>query len=241
MRRRKKHGAPNHERWVVSYADFMTLLFAFFVVLFASSQADTKKQKALAQAMQAAFSQSAPEVGGAGVVVPVTDDPYEAMARAELLKERALRERLVAKAAEIGMRPDSVVLRTTPEGLVISLREYGFFASGSSVVREPAVPILVELARALPEGLVRVEGHTDTVPIHTAQFPSNWELSSARAAAIARILLEYGRVAPGDVAVEGLAEFHPVEGNDTEAERAENRRVDVIVLRRTMLPKSPGF
>jgi chemotaxis protein MotB len=214
MRRRKKHGAPNHERWVVSYADFMTLLFAFFVVLFASSQADTKKQKALAQAMQAAFSQSAPEVGGAGVV---------------------------AKAAEIGMRPDSVVLRTTPEGLVISLREYGFFASGSSVVREPAVPILVELARALPEGLVRVEGHTDTVPIHTAQFPSNWELSSARAAAIARILLEYGRVAPGDVAVEGLAEFHPVEGNDTEAERAENRRVDVIVLRRTMLPKSPGF
>lgn len=227
---RKKKDHVNHERWLVSYADFMTLLFAFFVVLFASSQADKKKQKALAEAMQTAFTKE----GGPHEIstAPMTpDEALEALARAELIKEQRLRERLVAKAIAIGMRPDAVVLRTTPEGLVISLREYGFFGSGSAVVREASIPMLVELARAMPSGAVRVEGHTDGVPIHTVQFPSNWELSSARAAAIGRILLDAGRIPPGTMAVQGLAEFHPVAANDTEANRMSNRRVDVIILR----------
>ena len=232
MTRRKKVHA-NHERWLVSYADFMTLLFAFFVVLFASSQADKKKQKALAFAMHAAFTkEGGKEVQAAALPFTMTpDEALEAFAKSELLKEQRLRERLVAKAVAIGVRPDAVMLRTTPEGLVVSLREYGFFGSGSAMVRESSMPILIELARAMPEGSVRVEGHTDGVPIHTSQFPSNWELSSGRAAAIGRILLDYGHLPPASLAVEGLAEFHPVAGNDTEADRTANRRVDVIILR----------
>jgi chemotaxis protein MotB len=231
--RKKKKGHANHERWLVSYADFMTLLFAFFVVLFASSQADHKKQKALAQAMQTAFTkEGGREAAATAVTLPLLPgEALEPLAKAELMKERALRERLAAKAVAIGMRPDAIALRTTPEGLIVSLREYGFFASGSALVRDAAMPLLIELARAMPEGPVRVEGHTDGVPIHTAQFPSNWELSSARAAAIGRILLEYGHVSPSAMAVEGLAEFHPVAPNDTEASRTANRRVDVIILR----------
>ena len=230
---RKKKGHVNHERWLVSYADFMTLMLAFFVVLFASSQADKKKQKALAGAMQTAFTkEGGKEVQAIALPSAMTpDEALEALAQVELVKEQRLRERLVAKATAIGMRPDAVVLRTTPEGLVVSLREYGFFGSGSAVVRESALPILIELARAMPDGPVRVEGHTDGVPIHTAQFPSNWELSSARAAAIGRILLEYGRLPPDSMAVVGLAEFHPAAANDTEANRTSNRRVDVIILR----------
>jgi chemotaxis protein MotB len=230
---RKKKGAhANHERWLVSYADFMTLLFAFFVVLFASSQADRKKQKALAEAMQVAFTrEGGREISSVRPSTMTSEEVLEALAKAELMKEQRLRERLVAKAIAIGMRPDAVVLRTTPEGLVITLREYGFFGSGSAVVRDAAMPMLVELARAMPEGSVRVEGHTDGVPIHTIQFPSNWELSSGRAASIGRILLEYGHVPPTGMAVEGLAEFHPVAANDTEANRMTNRRVDVIILR----------
>jgi chemotaxis protein MotB len=207
----------------------MTLLFAFFVVLFASSQADKKKQKQLAEAMHTAFTKGAVTRAPSTTMTP--DEVLEALARAELMKEQRLRERLVAKAIAIGMRPDAVVLKTTPEGLVVSLREYGFFGSGSAVVREASVPMLIELARAMPEGAVRVEGHTDGVPIHTVQFPSNWELSSARAAAIGRILLDYGHVPPAEMAVEGLAEFHPVAANDTETNRMSNRRVDVIILR----------
>jgi len=229
MRRKKAHA--NHERWLISYADFITLLFAFFVVLFASSQADRKKQKALAEAMQIAFTREGGKEAASTPAVIIGDESFEALAKAELLKEQRLRERLAAKAIAIGMRPDAVVLRTTPEGLVVSLREYGFFASGSAVVRETARPMLIELAHAMPEGPVRVEGHTDSVPIHTAQFPSNWELSSARAATIGRILLEQGNVPPASMAVEGLAEFHPIAANDTEASRMSNRRVDVIILR----------
>ncbi len=101
--------------------------------------------------------------------------------------------------------------------------------------------MLIELAHAMPEGAVRVEGHTDGVPIHTVQFPSNWELSSARAAAIGRIVLDNGHVPPSQMAVEGLAEFHPVATNDTEVNRESNRRVDVIILRPpTSSPPAPS-
>ena len=146
IRRKKDHG--NHERWLVSYADFMTLLFAFFVVLFASSQADKKKQKQLAEAMQTAFTKEGGRAEAAASTM-TPDEALEALAKAELMKEQRLRERLVAKAIAIGMRPDAVVLKTTPEGLVVSLREYVFFGSGSAVVRDASMPMLIELARAI--------------------------------------------------------------------------------------------
>jgi chemotaxis protein MotB len=125
----------------------------------------------------------------------------------------------------------SVAVRMTPEGLVVSLNEVGFFASGSAEVRSEAVEAVAALAATLPDAPVRVEGHTDNVPIHTAQFGSNWELSAARASAIARLLLERGTMHPANVSAAGYAEFHPVASNATEEGRRANRRVDVILLR----------
>jgi chemotaxis protein MotB len=126
-------------------------------------------------------------------------------------------------------------MRIIPDGLVISLHELGFFPSGSAEVRAAAMPLLSLFAKTLPAGLLRVEGHTDNVPIHTTQFASNWELSTARATSIARLLLEHGTINPVNLSAAGYAEFHPVASNATEDGRTQNRRVDIILLRHSAL------
>jgi chemotaxis protein MotB len=131
----------------------------------------------------------------------------------------------------------TVALEMGRDGLVISLREAGFFASGSATPKPEAMPTLEAIAKRLgatPYDL-RIEGHTDNMPIHTAEFDSNWELSSARATHIARLFLEMKALPPDRLAAAGYAEFHPVATNDTPEGRAENRRVDLVVLPRTKL------
>jgi chemotaxis protein MotB len=247
MRRKKHPEHANHERWLVSYADFITLLFAFFVVLFASSQTDKKKQLKLAEAMQSAFrplgtfdahSKTPPLTDTSAA--SVTDAPPAAIASplpttsTETLEETMARlTRLIEKEVGAGhIPPGSMTMRITPDGLVISLHEIGFFPSGSAEVRTKAVAMLTILANTLPSGSLRIEGHTDNVPIHTAQFASNWELSTARSTAIARLLLERGPINPVNLSAAGYAEFHPTASNATEEGRMQNRRVDIILLRR---------
>jgi chemotaxis protein MotB len=245
-RRKKKHEHVNHERWLVSYADFITLLFAFFVVLFASSQANKAKQTELSAAMQSAFTpmgvfeahsktppltdrRSAP-VNSTPAAMPLPLPSVRVESAEETEKHL---NRLLAKQVAAGhIPPGSVTMRITTEGLVISLHEAGFFPSGSAEVRAASIPMLSSLAKTLPAGPLRIEGHTDNVPIHTAQFATNWELSTARATAIARLLLDRGPIDPVNLSAAGYAEFHPVASNATEEGRARNRRVDIILLRR---------
>jgi chemotaxis protein MotB len=248
--RKKKHEHVNHERWLVSYADFITLLFAFFVVLFASSQSDKKKQMQIAAVMQTAFtplgtfeahSKTPPltDTPGASVsLLPIALAlPLASKPTAETDEDTAnqtaahLRKFLETQMASGQIPQGSVTLRSTTEGLVISLREIGFFPSGSAEIRTSSIPMLAGLAAELPASLIRVEGHTDDMPIHTAQYVTNWELSTARSCAIARILLEHSNLNPADLAAAGYAEYHPVASNATEAGRAQNRRVDIILLR----------
>jgi chemotaxis protein MotB len=244
---KKKHPEHvNHERWLVSYADFITLLFAFFVVLFASSQSDRKKQVKLAAAMQSAFtplgafeahSKTPPltSISGAAVVdaPPAALTPPLPSTRLESPEhtEKRLAKLLAQQIAAGNIRPGSITMRITPDGLVISLHEAGFFPSGSAEVRAASIPVLSLLAANLPAGPLRVEGHTDNVPIHTAQFATNWELSTTRATAIARLLLDRGPIDPANLSAAGYAEFHPVASNATEDGRTQNRRVDIILLR----------
>jgi chemotaxis protein MotB len=245
---RKKHPEHvNHERWLVSYADFITLLFAFFVVLFASSQSDKKKQIKLSAAIQSAFtplgtfdahSRTPPltDINAASIsnATPAAITLPVAVTSAETLEQTEARlTKLLAEQVAAGrIPPGGMTMRITPDGLVISLHEAGFFASGSAEVRAASIPMLSILATTLPTGPLRVEGHTDDVPIHTAQFASNWELSTARSTAIARVLLERGSIKPANLSAAGYAEFHPVASNATEDGRAQNRRVDIILLRR---------
>jgi chemotaxis protein MotB len=245
---KKKHPEHvNHERWLVSYADFITLLFAFFVVLFASSQSDRKKQVKLAAAMQSAFtplgafeahSKTPPLTDiSSGAITNSTPaaltPPLPSIARLETPEEteKRLTRFLADQVAAGNIRPGSITMRITPDGLVISLHEAGFFPSGSAEIRATSIPVLSMLAATLPAGPLRVEGHTDNVPIHTVQFATNWELSTARATAIARLLLEHGPIDPVNLSAAGYAEYHPVASNTTDDGRLQNRRVDIILLR----------
>ncbi|MDE1175631.1 MAG: flagellar motor protein MotB [Edaphobacter sp.] len=245
MSRKRKHEHVNHERWLVSYADFITLLFAFFVVLFASSQSDKKKQSEVAAAMQSAFrplgsfeqhsrtppiatnSSPAQVTRPAAIALPL---PPAGRLRLDLTEHR-INQLLRAQVAKGGIPPGSAAAYMTPKGLVISLREIGFFPSGTAEIQPSALALLINLAATLPDAPLRIEGHTDNLPIHTAQYATNWELSTARASAIARLLLEHGRLQPANLSAAGYAEFHPVASNETEEGRRRNRRVDIILLR----------
>jgi chemotaxis protein MotB len=248
MNKKKHPEHVNHERWLVSYADFITLLFAFFVVLFASSQSDKKKQLKLSEAMQSAFtplgtfdahSKTPPltDINAAAITnsTPAAIVPLLPSTSSETLEqtETRLRRLLSEQVAAGHIPPGGMTMRITPDGLVISLHEAGFFPSGSADVRAASIPMLSILAATLPAGPLRVEGHTDNMPIHTSQFVSNWELSTARSTAIARLLLERGPIKPANLSAAGYAEYHPVASNDTEDGRAQNRRVDIILLRRS--------
>lgn len=250
MSRKKKHPAhENHERWLVSYADFITLLFAFFVVLYASSQVDKKKMGQLAFAIQTAFQEMGvfqgknigppTEDGGGGPMQPRS--PADELTRMTPPKVQGppmsrpdigtLKQELEeALAPEI--QRHEVALHVGPDGLVISLREMGFFDSGSAVMRkdsEKSFRRVAELVKQYPCN-VRVEGHTDNVPIHTAQFKSNWELSTARATEVIRkLILEY-EFAPERLSASGYGEFHPASTNATVDGRQTNRRVDLVIL-----------
>jgi chemotaxis protein MotB len=253
---RKKHPEHvNHERWLVSYADFITLLFAFFVVLFASSQSDKKKQSQLAAAMQTAFrpmgtfdahSKTPALMPGAASSSNAIPSPIQPMlptsesvslrAEAQIEKRtRARIEKMLTEDAPLHLPAGSITMKNTSEGLVISVHEAGFFASGSAEIRAQSIALLTGLAACLPVGPLRVEGHTDNVPIHTGQFASNWELSTARAITIARLILGHSLIRPGDLSASGYAEYHPVASNATESGRSQNRRVDIILLR----PQAP--
>ena len=126
----------------------------------------------------------------------------------------------------------TVALHRETEGLVISLREFGFFDSGSTALRPSAMPALDRIASilAIRTCRLRIEGHTDNIPIHTAQVASNWELSTARSTELVRLLIVRYRFSPERLSAAGYAEYHPIASNDTEQGRAQNRRVDIVIL-----------
>ncbi len=239
MRSRVLRGRVGHDRWLVSYADFITLLFAFFVVLYAFARADQKKQVQVVQAINQALNSmggaSNPDAENAAQPAKAAGEELLTPMQIKYDLGRVQHDLSLALAQQISQK--TIALEMGRDGLVISLREAGFFDSGSATPKPEALPTLRTIAARLgatPYDL-RIEGHTDNVPIHTAEFDSNWELSSARATRIARLFLEMKAIPPDRISAAGFAEFHPVAANDTAAGRAENRRVDIVVLPRTKL------
>ena len=228
---KKQHGG--HERWMVSYADFMTLLFAFFVVLYSSSQVDKRKMAKLSCAITAGFRRmgAGGTTGYAPVVIPGTTPVTMTAAPRAVESAASIRRKLEAglsKELERGV----VSVRETPEGIVLSLREIGFFDSGSAELRATSMEMFDRIGALLAtlQSNLRVEGHTDNVPIHTAQFHSNWELSTARATEVIRLLLTREGIDPGRLSAAGYGQFHPVADNSTAEGRRLNRRVDIVIL-----------
>jgi chemotaxis protein MotB len=265
-RRHKKHHHEeheNHERWLVSGYDMMTLLFAVFVVLFAISSTNISKVKLLEQSLQEAFSgpvltggRSMMKTGatseGTDAEAPKPplpsltpaqalekamnpDDPEEAaeQAQAEERSFQDLKKRIDRLAREAGLA-EKMSTTVTPDGLKIRLVTDGvLFDSGSAVVKSGGRPTLAQIGRIIDqEGThpVKVEGHTDDRPIATSQYPSNWQLSGARAAAVVQQMGDAG-VSGKRMSLAGYAAEHPVAGNATPAGRAKNRRVEIILTR----------
>jgi chemotaxis protein MotB len=261
-RRKRPRPHANHERWLVSYADFITLLFAFFVVLYSSAQVDKRKVGQLALAIQVAFQDLGVFPDSTTHVPLDTSDPMpfstvqaianvkhntelgrissspegELAAASQEANLSALQSELQdALKREISLH--TVALHRETEGLVISLREFGFFDSGSAALKPSALPALDRIASILAVRAcgLRIEGHTDNVPIHTAQMASNWELSAARSTELVRLLILRYRFAPERLSAAGFAEYHPLASNDTLQGRAQNRRVDVVIITEKIL------
>ncbi|MFY9561102.1 MAG: flagellar motor protein MotB [Terriglobales bacterium] len=256
-RRRKRASHANHERWLVSYADFITLLFAFFVVLYASSQVDKRKVGKLALAIQVAFQ----EMGifqASTTEVPVDFNepmPFSKVQTVENSQRSANLGQIASRPEgtlggsgengdlkqlqqelETALSPEitrkEISMRREPDGLVISLREVGFFESGSAQMKAGSQPAFDRIAALLHKRAyrLRIEGHTDNVPIHTAQFSSNWELSTSRATEIVRVLIVRDGFDAAQLSAAGYAEYHPLASNATPEGRGMNRRVDIIIL-----------
>lgn len=246
-RRRKPEAHANHERWLVSYADFITLLFAFFVVMFATAQADHGKAARVSESVRKALEEGQVKAAVAAILGGVHDEKGQgnAMIKGPGGARHAPRESPPPPPPDLGVSLHSLQaalhveiekgqLRISMEqrGLVISLREAAFFPSGGDAVSPGTYASLERIARAIRElpNLVRLEGHTDSLPIHNSRFGNNWELSAARSIAMLELLVSRCGVPPGRLAVAGYADTVPVESNDTEEGRAHNRRVDIVIL-----------
>lgn len=266
-RRKRTHPHANHERWLVSYADFITLLFAFFVVLYSSAQVDHRKVGRLAMAIQVAFQ----ELGvfpASTTQIPLNPDepmPFSTVQAIENAKHNADLVRIssspndpldaaaeetnlstlqaeLQQALQREINLHTVALHRESEGLVISLREFGFFDSGSAALKTSAQPALDRIASllAVRSCHIRIEGHTDNVPIHNSQLASNWELSTARATELVRLLIQRYRFSPERLSAAGYAEYHPIASNDTPQGRAQNRRVDLVILSEHAVRRADG-
>lgn len=245
MAKKPKHPEHvNHERWLISYADFITLLFATFTALYALSKADANKAKAVADGLREAFG-----TGGAQVVhmeaLEVTGIPSDqsrlptgegnqnkpATQQAGKQEFEEIKKEVEDYLMTKGLY-DKVGVDRQERGLVISLKDGGVFESGQADVKPEADKILAELAKKILSfrNPVRIEGHTDNVPISSRTFPTNWELSSARATNVVRVLTDRFGVPAAKISATGYGDSRPKTSNDTPAGRARNRRVDIVIL-----------
>ena len=258
---RKPNTSPeNHDRWLVSYADFITLLFAFFVVMFASTQSDKIKAKAVSESVKDALEHgqlssalatalgrgkhenSKPPANPERVKhsdnLPPQTAPPSRPPPADLTKSLAS----LQHGLDAELKSGKIGLKLEGRGLVINLREATFFASGDDAVAPGSEPILAKIAAEI-QGFgnpVRLEGHTDSRPIHNSRFRSNWELSVARSIAMLELLRQKFGIATDRLSVAGYAENAPVDNNDTEEGRGRNRRVDLVILSAEAVKSEPG-
>ena len=246
-RKKKKEEHVNHEAWAIPYADLLVLLLAFFVVMYAISAIDQAKYDILADALSSAFRAEPttldprpigdPGIDAALMELQDTDrvGEVQSLVDAEAMAEAAsqgIEEMQEEVADEMAPLIDAGLLsiREDRAFVEIEIDTSALFASGSATPEEHAEPILRAMGNILQQfgQPVKVEGHTDNVPISTARFPSNWELSAARAASVVR-LLEAGGVPPERLSAVGFGEQKPVASNDTAQGRERNRRVVLII------------
>jgi chemotaxis protein MotB len=241
MAKHKHEEHENHERWLVSYADFITLLFAFFVVMYSISSVNVGKYRTVSESIKAALN---PVVTPPATKAVFSLDSSKAalMAPSAPGSKEVVIRKLQNLVKAIKDTPHFALVRITElvnGDIVITIPDQLLFNSGEAAVRPEALRFLEGLGTAIVElnRHTRIEGHTDNVPIRTAQFPSNWELSSTRAVMVVRVLSELYGVPADHLAAVGHAETRPVTANADAEQRAKNRRVEVVILEQA--PSAP--
>ena len=221
----------NHERWIVSYADMLTLLFALFVVLYATSDANPNKLKIVKTSIDKAFSVDI-KTGSSGAS-PIFDTGGGLAQGIDQIKSQDLinlSNQLGSFAKQNGLG-NSIQVRSDVSSITISLQDNLLFDSGSADLKPGSQDVLAAVATALA-GLpnqIRVEGHTDNVPVNNPEFPTNWELSATRASRVLRVLLATGDIKPSQIFLAGYGDTRPIADNATPEGRALNRRADIVI------------
>lgn len=254
MPKRKSHeAAENHERWLVSYADFITLLFAFFVVMFASSQSDRSKAREVSESVRKALDGGSLPPAVAAILGGSKDDRGKGNAQLKgpgggqrELKRSEVAEllpslKVLSKELEEEIRKGTLQISMQPRGLTISFAQAAIFPSGGDEVAQDTYDSVAKIAAAINRipNPVRLEGHTDSIPIHNSRFRSNWDLSAARSIALLHLMTEEFGVATARISIAGYADSAPIATNETEEGRARNRRVDIVILNETGLKGEP--
>jgi chemotaxis protein MotB len=216
-----------HDRWLISYADLVTLLLALFTTLYAASTIDAQKLGPISSSIREAFAtKPTPPAPGAApaIVAPVT--VVAGQPPREDLQQRLAEDLAQAIAA------DRIRMHRDARGVILSLPEQAAFPVGKADISAEARQMIDRIAAALATqpNHIRIEGHTDDVPIRTSKYASNWELSAARASAVVEYLITTARLAPARLSAAGYGEFHPRVPNDSAQNRASNRRIDMVIL-----------
>jgi chemotaxis protein MotB len=249
----RKPKAPeheNHERWLVSYADFITLLFAFFVVMFASSQTDKSRAKQISDSVEEALKNGksismAPRVlrilggtvddkgqGNAQMKGPGGAQKAAKEAQDDQVVELTPSLKQLTSQLKAEIDAGMVEISMEPRGLVVSLKQTAFFPSGADVIPASSYGALEKVATGLKMvgNPLRIEGHTDAQPIHSSRFNSNWELSAARAIAMMHLMVDKFGIEEQRMGIVGFADTMPEATNETTDGRAKNRRVDIVIM-----------
>lgn len=252
---KKPDKEPNHERWLITYSDLITLLMIFFIIMYSMSQINAEKYAAVANSLSLVLSGQAMSMletqgpslaqGISGQQLP--EGPGKSPARQGELTEvkKKIAEFIKAEDAKASQQKmegkqgaaklsDQITVTEQERGLVISFKEALLFPSGSDVLNPGAHSIIVQVGSSLLgiPNYIRVEGHTDNEPIHSARFPSNWELSLMRASNVVHVLNGEAKVPPERLSAVGYGEYRPLVPNDSVANKAINRRVDIVILKK---------
>lgn len=223
----------NHERWVISYADLVTLLLGFFIILYSLSEVDVRKFDQLSTTFSRAFNVNVKQgAEGGSPLFSGTTGLVPGSFSGQIAVDATAVQHAIDQQEQTAGLPQDISVIASEDKIVIRLADNLLFASGSADVRPDALPLLRIVADTVRNfgNDVRVEGHTDNIPVGTTKYPSNWELSAARATAVLRYMAEQANLDPKHLYAAGYGEFHPIASNATPEGRALNRRADVVLL-----------
>lgn len=237
-RKKKAEKEPNHERWLLTYSDLITLLMIFFVIMFASSSIDKQKFKTLAESMNQAMGGGQHIIGDQasntmtdGNSVTDTQTQTGQTEPTETEKLTSLKQQLDKYLQDNNMS-NSTSVDVSERGLVVTLNNSLFFDPGKADLKPENEARLIEIGKILNQmnNYIRVEGHTDNVPISNSVFHSNWQLSAARASTVVELLISRAGMTPQKLSTVGYGEYRPIADNNTAEGRQNNRRVDLVVM-----------